>query len=217
VEGGGGGARPAQSGAPLLKAGRYPEDRVVASKSAAAFAASNVSALPPTIRTLAALSAFCPLRLTSHVGTLSSVKISSMKSPTSAQTAGLGQRGGSGFQSISAIHSPPSIGVGLRLSLAQAGPQPKASRERVERTRGSSPVSSPPAFILSARFAPAAVREPPHPAPRSARPQSGFDHGVPKNKSVAISTSDRQKLPRIGERAPRAKNSLVGSDSYYRT
>src|SRR6516225_6184111 len=82
----------------------YSEDCALASKSAAAFAAANVSAVPLAIsssrlRDLA-------LRLTSHVGTPSCVYTSSIKSPTSVQTAGPGHKGGSGCHSMSVMCFP---------------------------------------------------------------------------------------------------------------
>ena len=70
---------------------RHSADRAVASNSAAALAASKVSAEPPTTRSLSP-PPFLALRRTSHVGTLSSVKTNSMKPSTSVETAGLGQR-----------------------------------------------------------------------------------------------------------------------------
>jgi uncharacterized protein with WD repeat len=73
-----------------------------ASKRAAAFAASKVSAVPLTIRSISLLSVF-DLRWTSHVGTLSCVKTNNMHSSTSANSAGLGHSGGSGFHSISSM------------------------------------------------------------------------------------------------------------------
>jgi hypothetical protein len=73
-----------------------------ASKRAAAFAASKVSAVPPTIKFVSLLSV-SDLRRTSHVGTPSCVKTSNMHSPTSANSAGLGHSGGSGFHSISGM------------------------------------------------------------------------------------------------------------------
>src|SRR5208283_2752714 len=77
----------------------------VASNSAAALAASNVSAVPPTTRSLSPPPPFFALRRTSHVGTPSSVKTNSMKPPTSVETAGLGQSGGSGCQTTSVMCS----------------------------------------------------------------------------------------------------------------
>jgi hypothetical protein len=87
-----------------------------ASKRAAAFAASKVSAVPLTIKSVSLLSVF-DLRCTSHVGTLSCVKTNNMHSPTSANSAGLGHSGGSGFHSISAMScrlSSSELGAILR-------------------------------------------------------------------------------------------------------
>ncbi len=84
---------------------RHSEDRAVASNNAAALAASNVSAVPPTTRSSPRPARFLALRRTSHVGTLSSVKTKRRKPPTSVETAGLGQSGGSGRQSVLAINS----------------------------------------------------------------------------------------------------------------
>ena len=67
-------------------------DCALASKSAAAFAASNVSAVPLAIRSSRLLPTLA-LRLTSHVGTPSCVNTNNMNSPTSVQTAGSGPQG----------------------------------------------------------------------------------------------------------------------------
>ena len=84
---------------------RYSEDRAFASNIAAAFADSNVSAVPRMTRSSSRPSSFLALRRTSHVGTLSSVKTNRVKPPKSVETAGLGQSGGSGCQSMLAIYS----------------------------------------------------------------------------------------------------------------
>src|SRR5208337_187955 len=89
----------------LFRRCRHSEDRAAASNSAAPLAASNVSAVPATTRLSSPPSTFLALRRTSHVGTLSSVKTNSIKPPTSVETAGLGQSGGSGRQSMLAIYS----------------------------------------------------------------------------------------------------------------
>jgi hypothetical protein len=80
---------------------RHSADRAVASHSAAALAASKVSAVPAATRSPPLLA----LRRTSHFGTFSSEKTNSMKPPTSVETAGLGQSGGSGCQTTSVICS----------------------------------------------------------------------------------------------------------------
>jgi hypothetical protein len=63
----------------------HSEDCTLASKSAAAFAASNVSAVPLAIRSSRLLPALA-LRLTSHVDTPSCVNTNNISSPTSVQT-----------------------------------------------------------------------------------------------------------------------------------
>src|ERR1700720_2455166 len=83
----------------------HSEERALASKSAAAFAASNVSAVPLAIRSSRLLPTLT-LRLTSHVGTPSWVNANNINSPTSVQTAGWGHRAGSGRHSTSAICFP---------------------------------------------------------------------------------------------------------------
>lgn len=83
---------------------RYSEDCdcALASNSAAAFAALNVSAVPLVIRSSRLLLALA-LRRTSQVGTPSCVKTNNINSPASVQTAGLGHRAGSGCHSMSAM------------------------------------------------------------------------------------------------------------------
>src|ERR1700737_4670018 len=85
-------------------------DRALASKNAAAFAASNVSAVPLAIRT-SRLRPALALRLTSHVGTPSCVNTNNMNSPTSVQTAGSGHRAGRGCHSTSAMCFPYRTGT----------------------------------------------------------------------------------------------------------
>jgi len=100
----------------------------VASNSAAALAASNVSAVPPTTRSLSP-PPFFALRRTSHVGTLSSVKTNNMKPPTSVETAGLGQSGGSGCQTTSVIYSllhSQNCSVPIRAPIIVAQQRPTA-------------------------------------------------------------------------------------------
>jgi hypothetical protein len=75
-------------------------DRALASKSAAAFAASNVSAPPLLTRSSPTTSA---LRRTSHIGAPSCVNTNNINSPRSVETAGLGHKEGSGFHSTSSI------------------------------------------------------------------------------------------------------------------
>src|SRR5271166_1708467 len=82
-------------------------DRALASKSAAAFAASNVSAVPSATSSLRLPLLKLALRRTSHVGTPSCVNTSNVKSLTSVQTAGSGHIGeGSGCHSMSDIYFP---------------------------------------------------------------------------------------------------------------
>src|SRR5271166_270348 len=83
----------------------HSEERSLASKSAAAFAASNVSAVPLAIRSSALLPTLT-LWQTSHVGTPSCVNTNNINSPTSLQTAGWGHRAGSGCHSMSAMCFP---------------------------------------------------------------------------------------------------------------
>jgi hypothetical protein len=83
----------------------HSEERALASKSAAAFAASNVSAVPLAIRSSRLLPTLT-LRLTSHVGTPSCVNTNNINSPTSVQTAGWGHRAGNGRHSTWAICFP---------------------------------------------------------------------------------------------------------------
>ena len=89
---------------PLTDGAPHSENRALASKSAAAFAASKVSALSLAIKSSRLLPALA-LRLTSHVGTPSCVNTNNIKSPTSVQTAGSGHRAGSGCHSESAESS----------------------------------------------------------------------------------------------------------------
>src|SRR5450432_3539734 len=71
-----------------------------ASKSAAAFAASNVSARPSKSKSERSVTA---LRRISQIGTPSCVNTNNISSPTSANSAGLGHSVGRGFHSMSPI------------------------------------------------------------------------------------------------------------------
>ena len=70
----------------------HSEYRALASKSAGAFAASKVSAVPLAISSSRLLPALA-LRLTSHVGTPSWVNTNNMNSPDIGRNGGLGPQG----------------------------------------------------------------------------------------------------------------------------
>jgi hypothetical protein len=82
-------------------------DRTLPSKSAATFAASNVSAPPLVTRSSLTTSA---LRRTSHIGAPSCVNTNNINSPRSVETAGLGHKEGTGFHSTSSWVSPKRDG-----------------------------------------------------------------------------------------------------------
>ena len=119
-------------------------DRSLASKSAAAFAASNVSAVPSATRSLRLPLLELALRRTSHVGTPCCVNTSNVKSLTSVQTAGSGHMGeGSGCHSMSDIYLPSVEGL-LRVQhplLREGGDGSEQGARSVTLSRGS-PVST---------------------------------------------------------------------------